>query len=117
MAKKKNLSTFGKRDALAKKQGFKSYGEKRKILKYAKDSDDFADVTNRDTDEIRGDDPEVRQQAKLFWDAFKENPDDYSPTGPKARWFVEVEGLMSYDEWKEHYPRGVREYRSTHFAA
>lgn len=84
-----------------------AYAAKRKALKYANTSEEFVGFVGP----ARGSDPRTTHYAHLYWNAYHVTPDDYSTSGTKAKWYVEIEGLMSYDEWAERYPRGIREYR------
>jgi hypothetical protein len=46
--------------------------------------------------------------AKAYYDAFL-NPatrDDRTQTGAKAYWFVEIMGVLTYQEWYERYVVG-----------
>lgn len=110
---KNHSDVYRKRDELAKRQGFTSYGQKRKAMKYAKGTPMFQE----NIEEEEHSRAEVAQAARAYYDAFYLNPTDYSPTGGKKRWFVDTMGIMSSDEWKERYPNGRREYVPARYAA
>lgn len=99
--------TYRRRNELAKEQGFKSYADKRKSLKVAQDSEEFQayfpGISGRSSQE-------ELDAAKTFREAFytKKGRLDYGINGAKAKWFCEYEGIMTYDEWKQHYPEGTR---------
>ncbi len=102
---------FARRTELARERGFRSYSEQRKEFEYARRSESWqygqtSYVEQYGMPSARN--PADVRRVRLFYQAFKVNPDDYSAKGAKARWFVEVEGIMEYDEWRERYPTGVR---------
>lgn len=106
--------TLADRNRLARERGFKNYYEQRRATEFANKQELFTDATEggvyRIEGESRAEYNERVRNARTFYDAFKRNPDDYSVDGPKAKWFVEVVGLMTIEEWRKHYPNGVREY-------
>jgi hypothetical protein len=110
---KNHSDVYRKRNDLAKREGYKSYGQKRAAMKFAKSSPMFEE--NVDVDELSN--REVSEAARDYYDAFKLNPTDYSANGGKKRWFVDQMGIMTSDEWKERYPNGRREYVPARFAA
>lgn len=96
-----------RRNELARQRGFKSYPEQRKALRLTKTSA----VWNRSTlPKATVATANTAKLTALYYEAFFTNPDDYSVTGPKARWFTEVAQIMSKDEWASRYPLGIREY-------
>lgn len=107
--------SFARRTELARERGFRSYREQREVIRYARESLVEGGYQGRqrwptDWSLPRANDRESLERAKLFHRAFKEEPNNYSRNGAKARWFVEVEGIMTYDEWQQRYPRGRREF-------
>jgi hypothetical protein len=106
----KSSATFQRRNELARQRGYASYGQQRRALTLAKESDLF----QRWYDEFYGldtiRDPAYARAVRTYWEGFHVDPNDYSRTSGKARWFVEYEELMSYEEWEERYPNGVRTY-------
>ncbi len=106
-----NRAIYQRRSELARERGFASLGEQRRAFSYAKRSESWqygqtsyvqafgVPRTNR---------PGDAERVLLFYRAFALSPDDYSARGAKAQWFVEIEGIMDYDEWRERYPTGTR---------
>jgi hypothetical protein len=122
MAKKRDHKrTYQERNRLARERGFKNYGEQRRASEYAKDGEMYEDATGgwipRLETESRADYDTQLEMARLYYQAFKVDPNNYSKDGPKAKWFVGVQQIMTYEEWAQHYPRGVREYTRLHHAA
>jgi hypothetical protein len=114
MATRNHRAVHARRNELARERGFKSYAEQRKVMEYASDSEEIELIN---PEPLRVDRSEDLAMARTHYDAFKRNPSDYGPDSAKAKWFVEYVGLMSYKEWAEHYPNGVREYRKVRRAA
>jgi hypothetical protein len=114
MASRNHRATHARRNELARERGFKSYAEQRKVMEYARDSELVEDIN---PEPLRSDNAEDRKLARTYYDAFVTNPNDYGADSAKAKWFVEYEGLLTYKEWTEHYPNGVREYRKIWKAA
>lgn len=108
-----HAATLRRRNEIARGQGFKSYADKRKQLRYANTSQDFIFVAGS----ARGDSRVEVERVKLFYKAFHDDPNNYAVGSPKAEWFVGIEQLMTYEEWANHYPRGVREYTRLFAAA
>jgi hypothetical protein len=97
-------STYVRRNELARERGFRNYADQRKQFRQASTSNAW-----------RGEKPKANRpldidKVKTFHNAFEvpENADDYSVDGPKAKWFIEVVGTMTREEWIEHYPTGLR---------
>lgn len=104
--------SYQRRNELARERGFKNYAEQRKWFEQAQRSKAMRGAVpgvesrggktplraNRDAEV-------VRQWHEAFYGPDR---DDYSVTGPKARWFIDVLGDYTEDEWRELYPLGVR---------
>ncbi len=109
-----NRAIYQRRSELARERGFSSLGEQRRAFAFAKKSQGFQGTQYGQASYTqyygtpRANRAGDAERVRLFYAAFHDNPDDYSVRGPKARWFVEVEGIMTYDQWQEGYPRGVR---------
>jgi len=120
MAKVRNHKiTYAKRNELARRRGFKNYSEQRKATEFANESEMFEENVGKvsRTGKSREEYNEEVEYARVFYQAFKVDPEDYSATGAKAQWFVKIEGAMTYQEWAQHYPNGVREYKRLTSAA
>lgn len=109
--KAQNAATYQRRVALARERGFTSYADQRKQFAYAVQSEswEYGQASYVEQYGIpRASNPDDVPLVRLFYQAFKLAPNDYSVRGAKAQWFVDVEGIMSYDQWVEHYPTGKR---------
>ena len=108
MARARNhRTTYQRRNELARERGYKSYSEQRKIQEKAKgafvwENADLGDPSMKSSED--------RANLLLFKKAFFDEPENYATDGPKAKWFVEVAGIMTEEEWLEHYPNGIRDY-------
>jgi hypothetical protein len=112
MAKRRDYKKeYAARQRRAKEQGFTGYSEERKARKVAQDSETFEAYFPGTSREYSR---EENQAAKVFYRAFytKSGKDNYSVNGPKAKWFVEYEGIMTYDEWQKRYSTGQRYSRA-----
>ncbi len=106
-----NQATYQRRQELARERGFTSYSQQRREFEYARRSEGWQYGQTSYTQHYgtpRTSNPADIARVRLFYQAFKVHPNDYSVNGPKARWFVQVERIMEYDEWRERYPTGVR---------
>lgn len=109
--REQNQAVYQRRNVLARERGFASYSQQRKEFEYARRSESWQ-YGQTSYVQLYGI-PNARNPAdvarvRLFYQAFAVNPNDYSARGAKARWFVEIEQIMDYDEWRERYPTGVR---------
>lgn len=107
----RTTATFQRRNELAKERGFRSYYDQRKQFEYARRSESWQYGQTSYVQHYgmpRTTNPADIARVRLFYNAFALHPNDYSVRGAKARWFVEIEGIMDYDEWRERYPTGVR---------
>lgn len=102
--------TIQRRNELARERGYKSYAEQRKIQEAATGAFVWE---NADLGTPSMKNAEDRENLLLFKRAFFDEPENYATDGPKAKWFVEVAGIMTEEEWREHYPNGIREYLRT----
>lgn len=106
-----NHAVYERRNELARERGFLSYSQQRREFEYARRSESWQYGQTSYVEQYglpRASNPADIARVRLFYQAFKIAPDDYSVNGAKARWFVTVEGIMEYDEWRERYPTGVR---------
>lgn len=103
---------FARRDELAKQRGFRSAGEQRKWMEQAERSKAMRGAIPGV--ESRGgklplradrDYKTVQDFHKAFYGPER---NDYSVGSPKARWFIDVLGLYTEEEWADLYPDGVR---------
>lgn len=114
--------SYARRNEIAQSKGFASYGEYRRTTEFANRSQDF----QREIGRVGGPKAANLADAKLFYQAFKQgDPNDYrirrtqgrltvkmqdgKPVGAKAKWFIDVIGLMDADTWRQLYPRGRRD--------
>ena len=104
----KSRAVMARRNELARERGFKSYSDQRKQFEKAQKARTFraAEGDRKLRADRPGDAAKVREWEETFYGPDK---DDYSVTGPKAKWFVDVLGQYTYDEWRDLYPGGVRE--------
>lgn len=108
MARARNhRTTYQRRNELARERGYKSYSEQRKIQEKTRGSFVWE---NADLGEPSMGNAEDRATLLLFKQAFFDEPDNYATDSPKAKWFVEIAGIITQEEWLEHYPNGIREY-------
>lgn len=104
-------TTYERRQELARERGFTGYSQQRREFEYARRSESWQYGQTSYVQHYgmpRASNPADVARVRLFYQAFAMNPNDYSIGGAKARWFVEIEGIMDYDEWRERYPTGVR---------
>lgn len=108
-------ATYARRNELAKERGYSSYAAQRREFERAGRSRVFrAAIPEAQKKDGRvslrtssaKDRALVRQWQETFYGPDR---DDYSPDGPKAKWFVGVLDDYTYDEWRDLYPNGVRE--------
>lgn len=97
-------ATYARRNALARERGFNNYAQQRKELAEASRSNAWRGP------KPRANRPSDIERTKIFHQAFENpaNADDYSVNGAKAKWFINVVGVMTREEWLEHYPTGLR---------
>lgn len=104
--------TFARRNELAIQRGFRSAGEQRKWMEQAQRSKAMRGAIPGV--ESRGGKLPLRadrdyRTVQQFHEAFYgPERNDYSVTSPKARWFIDVLGLYTEQEWEDLYPNGVR---------
>lgn len=115
--------SYNRRNEIARSKGFASYSEYRRATEFANKSTDFTRATGGKAGGMTG---ARLDEARLFYQAFKQgDKNDYrirrthgqlavkmqngKPVGAKAKWFVDVEGLMDADTWRILYPRGRRD--------
>lgn len=110
-SREQNQAVYQRRQELARERGFASYSQQRKEFAYARQSESWQYGQTSYVQHYgipRTSNPADVARVRLFYQAFAVNPNDYSIGGAKARWFVEIERIMEYDEWRERYPTGVR---------
>lgn len=104
--------SYARRNELARERGFASAGQQRKYMEQAQRSKAMRGAVpgiesrggklplraNRDA-------AVVRQFHETFYGPDK---NDYSVTGHKARWFIDVLHEYTEEEWADLYPEGVR---------
>lgn len=104
--------SYARRNELAKQRGFSSSTEQRREMEKAATSKamvgavpDIRSTGGKLPLRADRDHAVVRQWHEAFYGPQK---NDYTVNSPKARWFIDVLGEYTEEEWADLYPDGVR---------